>query len=271
MAAAVSMKADRGTSEYRAGLALAEAIIPGSATISAADEATLEQARAMVAEVHPALGPGWDVAVRALDAAAVAYTGKPFHALGARRQEELITRWQSRSRVLRAPLGMLALVLKLDALRPPRRLRLDGGPPQRRQLPRARARACRVRLPARGPLPPGAALPVYTAASAQRTSHRRRSPRPPSRAPVLVGGGDRRRPQDGLRQRRRRASICLVDTYSSNRQLGQEGGLSATVSDARACRSGQMRRPGASKRTICGAGRKLTRVQVRINLIAPAR
>ncbi|HEY1691240.1 MAG TPA: GMC family oxidoreductase [Polyangiaceae bacterium] len=105
------MQEDRTTADYRAGLALAEAIIPGSSRVQAADERTLARAREVVDEIHPSLAQGWRLAVRALDAAAVAYAGRPFHALSAHRQEELVARWQV-DPVLRTPLGVLALVLK---------------------------------------------------------------------------------------------------------------------------------------------------------------
>jgi choline dehydrogenase-like flavoprotein len=111
MAAVSSVQGDLTASEYRAGLALAEAIIPGSPSIPAADESTLERAREVVAEVHPGLVQGWQLAIRALDAAAVAYTGKPFHALSARKQEQLLVRWQV-DPVLRTPVGALALLFK---------------------------------------------------------------------------------------------------------------------------------------------------------------
>ena len=71
----------------------------------------LRRAQELVREVHPSLVHAWRLALRALDAAAVAYTGKPFHALSAHKQEELVVRWQV-DPVLRTPLGILALVYK---------------------------------------------------------------------------------------------------------------------------------------------------------------
>jgi choline dehydrogenase-like flavoprotein len=112
MAAASPVRGgDLTASQRRAGLALAEAIIPGSRTIPAADEATFDRAQELVAELHPTLARAWGLALRALDAAAVAYTGRPFHALGARQQDELVQRWQ-RDPVLRGPMGLAALVYK---------------------------------------------------------------------------------------------------------------------------------------------------------------
>ncbi len=100
-----------GSSEYRAGLALAEAVIPGSSKIPPADEATYRRALDVVREFHPTAEKAFLVAVRALDAAAVAFTGKPFHALGTARQGELIARWQS-DPVLKTPLAVVSLIFR---------------------------------------------------------------------------------------------------------------------------------------------------------------
>ena len=105
------MSGDVSASERRAALALAEAIIPGSPTVPAADEATVDRAEELIAELHPTLARAWKLALRALDGAALAYAGRPFHALGARQQDELITRWQ-RDPLLRSPMGLAALVYK---------------------------------------------------------------------------------------------------------------------------------------------------------------
>ncbi|MGO9837291.1 MAG: gluconate 2-dehydrogenase subunit 3 family protein, partial [Polyangiaceae bacterium] len=83
------------TSEYRAGLALAEAIIPGSEKVRAADEATYARSMAVMHEFHPTAVAAFNAGVRALDVSAVAFTGKRFHALDARRQEEMLLRWQA--------------------------------------------------------------------------------------------------------------------------------------------------------------------------------
>jgi choline dehydrogenase-like flavoprotein len=111
MAAVSVPRGVRTASERRAGLALAEAIIPGSRTIPAADEGTFDRADELVSELHPTLARAWNIALRGLDAASVAYTGRPFHALGAREQDELVTRWQ-RDPVLKSPLGLAAIVYK---------------------------------------------------------------------------------------------------------------------------------------------------------------
>jgi len=98
-------------SQQRAAIAFAEAIIPGSATTPAADEATFASARDLVHDLHPALVRAWGVALRSLDRAAAAWTGRPFHALSAERQDELLGRWES-DPVLRSPLSLIALVYK---------------------------------------------------------------------------------------------------------------------------------------------------------------
>jgi hypothetical protein len=111
MVAVASFRGELTASEYRAGLALAEAIIPGSARIPAADETTFERSEDAVRDFHPSAVRPWRMALRALDAAAVAYTGRPFHTLGARRQEALIVRWQT-DPVLKSPLNLLGLIYK---------------------------------------------------------------------------------------------------------------------------------------------------------------
>jgi choline dehydrogenase-like flavoprotein len=111
MAAVVSMPGELTAGEYRAGLALAEAIIPGSATIPAADETTFERAQEAVRDFHPSAVRPWRMALRALDAAAIAYTGRSFHALSSRKQEELIVRWQT-DPVLKSPLNLVGLIYK---------------------------------------------------------------------------------------------------------------------------------------------------------------
>ncbi len=96
----------------RAALALAEAIIPGSATVPAADEASLDGAEALVGEFHPTLLRAWRAAHQALDASTLATRGRPFHALSAAAQEEMLRKWE-RDPILRAPLGIIAIIHKL--------------------------------------------------------------------------------------------------------------------------------------------------------------
>jgi choline dehydrogenase-like flavoprotein len=112
MAAAASPGGESlNASEYRAGLALAEAIIPGSAKIPAADEATFERSLQVVRDFHPAFVTAFNVGVRALDAAAVAYSGHRFSTLDAAKQEELLLRWQT-DPVLKTPLAAVSLIYK---------------------------------------------------------------------------------------------------------------------------------------------------------------
>jgi hypothetical protein len=95
----------------RAALALAEAIIPGSAKIPGADETTVALADEAVRHFHPSLLRAWRVAQATLDAAAVAQKGKPFHLLAASAQDELVRRWE-KDAVLRLPLGAVSLVYR---------------------------------------------------------------------------------------------------------------------------------------------------------------
>ena len=96
---------------YRSALALAEAIVPGSATVPPADEVTVERADEMVQAFHPGLARAWRAAQATLAAAAVAQSGRPFGALSAAKQEALIHRWED-DPVLRTPLGLISLVYK---------------------------------------------------------------------------------------------------------------------------------------------------------------
>lgn len=95
----------------RSALALAEAIVPGSASTPAADENTVATADHVVQEFHPGLAKAWRAAQATLDAAAVAQTGRPFHSLSADAQDALIRRWE-KDPVLRLPLGVVSLVYR---------------------------------------------------------------------------------------------------------------------------------------------------------------
>jgi choline dehydrogenase-like flavoprotein len=96
---------------HRAALALAEAIIPGSAHIPAADEATVRQAALLLAQLSPTVARAWSTAQRTLDAAARLRTGRPFHALSCAQQEGLLTKW-GRDPVLKLPLALVSLFYK---------------------------------------------------------------------------------------------------------------------------------------------------------------
>jgi choline dehydrogenase-like flavoprotein len=114
----VSFFANRGSSATqgdlpfgRAALALAEAIVPGSATIPAADETTVALADEAVGSFHPNLKKAWRIAQATLDAAAIAQKGRAFHVLSAEAQEALIRRWEQ-DPVLRMPLNLVSLVYR---------------------------------------------------------------------------------------------------------------------------------------------------------------
>jgi len=96
---------------YRAALALAEAIIPGSASIPAADEATVARAHEVVQAFHPSLPRAWSIAQATLAAAAIGQTGRAFDALSVARQEALIRQWED-DPILKMPLALVALVYK---------------------------------------------------------------------------------------------------------------------------------------------------------------
>lgn len=96
----------------RSALALAEAIIPGSTHDGGADERTQAMAESLVRSMHPALARAWHLAHEALDAAAIAKTGRRFHRLSAAQQDALLQRWE-RDGALRGPLILIGLVYKL--------------------------------------------------------------------------------------------------------------------------------------------------------------
>ncbi len=102
----------RRDAAYRAGLAIAEAIVPGSPHVPAADEASFESAEALVGDFHPGLLFAWRMAHRALDAATLPRTGKRFSALSAEEQDRALRRWE-KDPILRAPLGLIAMMHKL--------------------------------------------------------------------------------------------------------------------------------------------------------------
>src|SRR5579863_9603681 len=94
--------------ERRTALALAEAIVPGSATVPAADEATVAAVEDVVRHFDPRFAKVWEVAQATLSAAAVRHTGRPFHWLSAAAQDALIRRWED-DPILSVPLGLVAL------------------------------------------------------------------------------------------------------------------------------------------------------------------
>jgi choline dehydrogenase-like flavoprotein len=96
---------------YRSALALAEAIIPGSAGIPPADEATVARVDDLVHAFDPRAVRAWRMAQATLAASAIAQTGRPFDALSSARQEALIRRWEN-DPILKTPLAFVALIYK---------------------------------------------------------------------------------------------------------------------------------------------------------------
>ena len=96
---------------YRAALALAEAIVPGSASIPAADEATVARAHDVLQAFHPSLPRAWRIAQAVLAGSAIAQTGRPFDGLSAAQQETLIRRWED-DPILKTALGLVSTVYK---------------------------------------------------------------------------------------------------------------------------------------------------------------
>jgi len=97
----------------RAALAIAEAIIPGSATVPAADEASLDGAEALIAEFHPTLLRAWKgraPGARRVDArrprAAVSTRSRP-------RSRRRCSSGGSANPIMRAPLWVIAMAHKL--------------------------------------------------------------------------------------------------------------------------------------------------------------
>jgi choline dehydrogenase-like flavoprotein len=99
-------------SAIRSQVSLAEAILPGSSQFPAADERAVASAEEVASKIHPMLPGAWRVALQALDAAAVASTGRPFHALSAAEQDAQLERWES-DPILRSPLALVSLLYKL--------------------------------------------------------------------------------------------------------------------------------------------------------------
>jgi choline dehydrogenase-like flavoprotein len=99
-------------SALRSQVSLAEAILPGSVHIPAADERTVASAEEVAGKIHPMLPGALRVALQALDAAALASTGKPFRGLSASEQDQQLERWEH-DPILRAPLALVSLLYKL--------------------------------------------------------------------------------------------------------------------------------------------------------------
>jgi choline dehydrogenase-like flavoprotein len=110
-------------------LALAEAIIPGTSTIPAADDTTVREVMELIGRASPKLAKAWTAAHRALDAGARLRTGRPFHALSAARQQALLRRWE-RDPLFRAPLSIVANVYKIVHFDAPHVQRAMGARPK---------------------------------------------------------------------------------------------------------------------------------------------
>jgi choline dehydrogenase-like flavoprotein len=108
------MSADRTRPCFtdRSVLALAEAMMPGSATVPAADEATVARTEEALAELGPQVVRAWRLAQAALNVAAVFYTGRTFDRLPVATQDALIRRWEDHP-LLRKLLGGVAVAYKL--------------------------------------------------------------------------------------------------------------------------------------------------------------
>jgi choline dehydrogenase-like flavoprotein len=96
----------------RSSVAFAEAIVPGSPLLPAADERTVAAAEDLVRSLHPTLLPVWRFAHELLDKAAIGRTGRPFHKLPALQQDQLLRAWEGDA-ALGPPLGLVSLVYKL--------------------------------------------------------------------------------------------------------------------------------------------------------------
>jgi len=113
----------------RAMLALAEAIIPGTSSIPAADDTTVREVMELIGRASPKLAKAWTAAHRALDAGARLRTGRPFHALSAARQQALLRKWE-RDPIFRAPLSIVANVYKIVHFDAPHVQRALGARPK---------------------------------------------------------------------------------------------------------------------------------------------
>jgi choline dehydrogenase-like flavoprotein len=111
-----------------AALALARAVIPGSARIPGADAASVAGAEHAVAGFAPWLVKPWAAAQRALDVAAIARTGRRLSALDPDRADELVRAWQ-RDPLLRQPLNLVSVIYKMIHFDRPEVIRALGGRP----------------------------------------------------------------------------------------------------------------------------------------------
>jgi len=114
---------------HRSALALAEAILPGTSHIPAADEATVLKAAQAVAELSPKAFRVWSTAQRTLDNAARLRTGRPFHALSGAEQDALLRKWE-RDPLLKLPLALVSFLYKIVHFDSPHVQRAMGARPK---------------------------------------------------------------------------------------------------------------------------------------------
>lgn len=126
---AVASNAPGPVAIHGAVLALAEAIIPGTAAIPGADETTVREVAALITRLSPKLARAWTAAHRALDAAARLRTGRSFQALSAARQDALLQQWE-RDPLFKTPLSLIASIYKIVHFDAPHVMRAMGAKPK---------------------------------------------------------------------------------------------------------------------------------------------
>ncbi len=118
--------AKRSEAVDESALALARALIPGSAAIPGADAACVRRAEEVVATIAPALARSWGIAQRTLDAAAITRTGQRLRSLSPERADEVVRAWQH-DPILRVPLNLVSVVYKLVHFDQPHVVTAMGG------------------------------------------------------------------------------------------------------------------------------------------------
>ncbi|HEY3452412.1 MAG TPA: GMC family oxidoreductase [Myxococcales bacterium] len=111
--------------ERRVAAALAQALIPGTARIPAADAQDVERAEEVIREFSPVLVKPWALLQRGMDLLSLPRTGKRFRDLSPADRETVLKGWQS-GQAMRAPLSVLSLVYKLVHFDDPRVQRCMG-------------------------------------------------------------------------------------------------------------------------------------------------
>ncbi|MBM4366970.1 MAG: hypothetical protein FJ102_12225, partial [Deltaproteobacteria bacterium] len=98
--------------------ALAETIVPPGRAILGANADTVSRLEAALGDIHPALAPGWRALGYAVDAYAVARTGRRFESLPLGRRLQLLNALDGRECTRNLVRGLVA-PLKLAALDDP--------------------------------------------------------------------------------------------------------------------------------------------------------